>query len=188
MKKAGELLAAFFDEEFIKKAQGYSDLSRSWKSIAGENIAAHSRIVDLVRSILVIEADHPGWIQILQTKQKSLLDGVSRRFPNLSIVGISFRLSRNTAGGTEAKVAESADLLSVEAETGQEKIVTVLPETDVSVTGKGSVTAETAREADADRENSDTGRDPYAKITDEHFRETFKRLEQDIKKRGKSRR
>jgi hypothetical protein len=42
----------------------------------------------------LVEADHPGWIQILQTRQKDLLDTLRRRFPDQHITGISFRLSR----------------------------------------------------------------------------------------------
>ena len=95
MKRAGELLSAFLDEGILKKAKGYHDLFSTWKSIAGDHIGAHSRIVELERSVLLIEADHPGWIQILQMKQRLLLNAVRRRFPELSIAGISFRLSRD---------------------------------------------------------------------------------------------
>jgi hypothetical protein len=97
MKKAGDLLSVFLDnldQGTLETARGYSELVSSWKAIAGDKIAAHSRIRDLERSVLLVEADHPGWIQILQTKQKDLRTAVRRRFPDLSIVGISFRLSR----------------------------------------------------------------------------------------------
>jgi hypothetical protein len=97
VKKIGELLSAFFDEDTIKKARGYNDLFSSWRDIAGENLAAHSRIVELEKSVLRIEADHPGWIQILQIRQKGLLNRVCRKFPTLNITGISFKLSRNPA-------------------------------------------------------------------------------------------
>jgi hypothetical protein len=95
MRKAGDLLSVILDEGILKKAQGYHDLFSSWQNIAGEKLAAHSRIIELERSVLLIEADHPGWVQILQTKQKGLLNAVCRRFPELSINGIAFRLSRD---------------------------------------------------------------------------------------------
>ena len=56
---------------------------------------SHSRIVELEKTVLLIEADHPGWIQLLQTKQKELLNAVRRRFPEITFTGISFRLSRH---------------------------------------------------------------------------------------------
>jgi hypothetical protein len=116
MKKAGDLLSSFLDnldQGTLETARGYSELVSSWKAIAGDKIAAHSRIRDLERSVLLVEADHPGWIQILQTKQKDLLTAVRRRFPDLSIVGISFRLSRrppdagvSAAGGSPDRPAK----------------------------------------------------------------------------------
>jgi hypothetical protein len=94
MKRAGELLASFFDRQTFGAVREYSALFSSWQSIAGDTLAAHSRIRELERSVLLVEADHPGWIQILQTKEKDLLDALRRRFPDQHITGISFRLSR----------------------------------------------------------------------------------------------
>ncbi|MCL2444091.1 MAG: DUF721 domain-containing protein [Treponema sp.] len=96
MKTAGDILSALFDERFIKKAQGYSKLFNSWTDITAKNgiaaAAAHSRIKDLDRGILLIEMDHPGWKQILQTKQSKLLNDFRIRFPELDISGISLIL------------------------------------------------------------------------------------------------
>jgi hypothetical protein len=164
MKKAGDLLSLFIDGEILKKARGYSDLAQSWKSIAGDNLAAHSRIVDLKLSVLMVEADHPGWIQILQTKQKALLQGVSRRFPDLQITGISFRLSRDPAEQA-AEEAEPRRSLPEEAETVEE------------ANRKTVASEESVLPTDAD---------PYAHISDEQFRETLKRLAQTGRRRGGS--
>jgi hypothetical protein len=99
MKTAGEILSALFDEGFVKKAQGYSKLFDSWTDITEKNgiasATAHSRIKDLDRGILLVEMDHPGWNQILQTKQSKLLNDYRMRFPELDICGISLMLSRS---------------------------------------------------------------------------------------------
>ncbi|MCL2185011.1 MAG: DUF721 domain-containing protein [Treponema sp.] len=96
MKTAGDILSALFDERFMKKAQGYSKLFDSWEDITAKNgiasAAAHSRIKDLNKGILLVEMDHPGWKQILQTKQSKLLNDFRRRFPDLDISGISLML------------------------------------------------------------------------------------------------
>jgi len=96
MKTAGSILSALFDERFVKKAQGYSKLFNSWTDITEKNgIAAaadHSRVKDLDRDILLIEVDHPGWKQILQTKQSKLLNDFRYRFPGLGISGIALIL------------------------------------------------------------------------------------------------
>ncbi|MDR1985580.1 MAG: DUF721 domain-containing protein [Treponema sp.] len=108
MKKAGELLSFFFDEKTLDKAQGYADLFASWASVVkAHRIPAavdHSRIVELERHVLLVEADHPGWIQLLQTKQRELLRALQSRFPD--ITGISFRLSRKPGPVVQREVPE----------------------------------------------------------------------------------
>jgi hypothetical protein len=96
MRKAGDILSSFFNERLIKEGQKYSNLFKSWAQIAGDQLSAHSRIVELERNILIVEADHPGWIMILQSKEQELLERVRRSFPELELHGISFRLSRVT--------------------------------------------------------------------------------------------
>jgi hypothetical protein len=100
MKTAGEILSALFDQGFVKKAQGYSKLFDSWTDITEKNgiatAADYSRVKELDRGILLVEIDHPGWKQILQTKQSKLLYDFRYRFPDLDISGISFMLSRPT--------------------------------------------------------------------------------------------
>jgi hypothetical protein len=121
VKKAGDILSAFFDEKMMQQAQGYSKLFSSWiwltKKYGIAAAADHSRIRELERNILQVEADHPGWIQILQTKEHKLLEDLQVQFPDLDLRGISFRLSRepplggekNPDGGPETAVFEAAD-------------------------------------------------------------------------------
>jgi hypothetical protein len=101
IKDVSSLLSSFFDAE--KRMQGgrYADLFGSWKRIAGERLAAHSRVQDIENGILIVEAEHPGWVQLLQLKQAEIQAEATRLFPELGIRGISFRLAR---GGTGANV------------------------------------------------------------------------------------
>ena len=117
MKKAGDILLTLLKEQFGSKfmdtAKETAGLFSSWNNILKEvwsrsdkdvsgnqefddvpTAAVHSRIKELERGILMVETDHPGWIQIFQTKQSSLLSSVQRRYPELDIRGIAFRLSR----------------------------------------------------------------------------------------------
>ncbi|MDR0447771.1 MAG: DUF721 domain-containing protein [Treponema sp.] len=101
MKKAGEILAAFFDNDSLKKTEEMGRLFSStvWSGLLEScNLSqgiSHSRIAELEKTVLLIEADHPGWIQLLQTKQRELLNAARRRFPEIALTGISFRLSRS---------------------------------------------------------------------------------------------
>ena len=100
MKKAGDILAAFFDKETLQKAEQMGELfsPKVWSDLLDScNLSrgmSHSRIADLEKTVLLIEADHPGWIQLLQTKQRELLSAAHRRFPELTFTGISFRLMK----------------------------------------------------------------------------------------------
>ena len=114
MKRAGELLSSFisehFDRRFMEKARAYSEVFSSWAMmLKDQRIAAaadHSRIVELERHVVLVEADHPGWVQILQTKQREILEALQQRFPAFNIRGIAFRyaaapeLSPQAAGET----------------------------------------------------------------------------------------
>ena len=101
MKRAGDVLSAIFDEQLIKKARGYSRFFDFWATTLKKNgIAAaadHSRIKELEQGIILVETDHPGWKQTIQTKQSKILDDFCRSFPDLGITGISLMLNR---GGT----------------------------------------------------------------------------------------
>jgi hypothetical protein len=138
MKKAGDIISALFRErfgpEFMDTARATSGLFSSWVQITKEAwpqskqddsdnpgfedvpaIAVHSRIRELERGILLIEADHPGWIQILQTKQGGLLSAVRRQYPELNIRGIAFKLSREPFSSTD----EEKPLTAAEDETAE---------------------------------------------------------------------
>ena len=101
MKRAGEILVSFFDEGIIEKpgeewniftASVWSELLESCGLFQG---ISHSRIIDLEKSILLIEVDHPGWIQLFQTKKRDLLIAVQKRFPEILLTEISLRLSKD---------------------------------------------------------------------------------------------
>jgi len=118
MKTAGDVLSTIFDERFVTKAQGYSKLFDSWKDITAKNgISAasdHSRIKDMERGILLVEMDHPGWKQIIQTKQSKLLNDYRIRFPELNICGISLLLS---SGNQQAE--KTAEIVKSQLEDNQ---------------------------------------------------------------------
>ena len=165
MKTAGDILSTLFDECFMKKAQGYSKLFDSWADITAKNgiasAADHSRIKELDKGILLVETDHPGWKQILQTKQSQLLNDFRRRFPDMDISAISLMLSRDT--------------LRSESPTGEETKTEIAEEPPIPDT------AETA-EQPVIEEPSSSG---YDAIRDRAFRERLIKLGESIAEREK---
>lgn len=97
MKKAGDLLNAFFDRNFVEKANDYAKLFSAWEKIAGNHAAAHSRILELDKGILQIAVDHPGWIQVLQMDRENCLSKARLLFPQMEIHGMVFFLEKDRA-------------------------------------------------------------------------------------------
>ena len=58
----------------------------------GQNLYEHSRIIDLKNGILLVEADHPGWIQLLQMHKQYILTGIKKLSPQLNVTTIVFKL------------------------------------------------------------------------------------------------
>jgi len=118
MKTAGDILSVLFDERFMNKAQGYSKLFDSWTDITAKNeiaaAAAHSRIKDMDRGILLVETDHPGWKQIIQTKQAKLLNDFRRRFPDLGISGISLMLAKPEPQTADEPTPQQEEVCDIE--------------------------------------------------------------------------
>jgi len=63
--------------------------SRNGKRIAGDALAAHARLIDVQNGILLVEVDHPGWLQMLQLRKAPLLEAARQTAPLASIEGQS---------------------------------------------------------------------------------------------------
>lgn len=92
MEKAGDILRALLNRDQGEKARLYGAFFRSWERVAGEQLAAHSSIQDIRNGSVVVEADHPGWLQMIQLRQEELLAGLRLRFPELNIQGLRLQL------------------------------------------------------------------------------------------------
>jgi hypothetical protein len=130
----------------MEQAKTYSAFFSSWKDLTEKNgIPAafdHSWIKNLERGLVWIEVDHPGWKQIIQTKESKLLYDFQYRFPEMDISGISIVLCRPGSrpeytpekpveeSATASAVSEpsqvfspaASDTAAVEAHTGYEAI------------------------------------------------------------------
>ncbi|MGP1587484.1 MAG: hypothetical protein ACTTHG_04000 [Treponemataceae bacterium] len=78
-----------------EKIVGSISSSMNDKNRLGQFLAAHTRIIDLKNKILMIETDHPGYIQILQMYNSYILRGIKMKYPQLEINSIAYKL-KNT--------------------------------------------------------------------------------------------
>jgi hypothetical protein len=92
IKSASEILSAFFDRDLVKQGEYYALFDRSWKNIAGARLASHSRPTEIRHGVLFVETEHQGWMQLLQLQQDRMLDEIQRRFPDLGVRSLAFRL------------------------------------------------------------------------------------------------
>jgi len=117
MKRIGDIITSVFDEKNMEKADGYSVFFSCWKDMTEKNnipsAAAHSWIKSLDNGLVWIEVDHPGWKQILQTKESKLLHDFRYRFPKMGISGISIMLCRPEKAKSEC----TAKIIAKEEET-----------------------------------------------------------------------
>ena len=164
MKRVGDLLSALFDENFLEKTRGYSAFFDCWEDLMLKNgIAAaggHSWIKSVEKGLVWIEVDHPGWKQILQTKESKLLHDFRYRFPDMGISGISIVLCKpgTGIGGRGSGIREEREEKKEEQETPAEQ-------------AKASVVTSTADET------RDTRR---GEIKDKALNEILDRLEKHI--------
>ena len=90
MKKAGDLVQKILAN--LTDSSKYLGIFREWKQIAGQDVAAHAVIRDIEQGYLLIDVDHPGWMQRLQLKEKAIMKKIRLNYPELDIKGIKLYL------------------------------------------------------------------------------------------------
>jgi len=92
VKSVGDLLKEYLREKGWLSGNPYEPLFRDWEKIAGKALAAHARLVDVRNNILLIEVDHPGWLQMLQLRKAALLEAARKTAPLAALEGIKIRV------------------------------------------------------------------------------------------------
>jgi len=88
VKKVGELLREYLREKGWLTASPWQPLFNGWAQIAGEPLASHSRLSDIRGGILIVEVDHPGWIQVARLRQEGILSAARKAAPEAALEGI----------------------------------------------------------------------------------------------------
>ncbi len=97
MRKADDLLQQFLDRIGRSDGAPYVGLFRGWRQIVGDRIADHAEPVDIRGSALVVEADHPGWVQMVMMSQARILRQLKTRYPELTITALHIRVAGDRA-------------------------------------------------------------------------------------------
>ncbi len=98
-----EIISNIFDNISAEKMNNAINVTNGWKSVVntintnknksmGDYLVAHSRVIDLKNNVLLVEADHPGYVQTLKMYNKYIIKGLNNKYPELNIKSLSFRL------------------------------------------------------------------------------------------------
>jgi hypothetical protein len=90
MKKAAELVQSVLDSLSINDTKGYSSFLGSWSKIVGLDLSEHCKPADVRRGILLVEVDHPGWLQKFKMQERQFLKEVQTKFSQLGIRRFGF--------------------------------------------------------------------------------------------------
>ncbi len=94
MRKAGDVLRDFLKERGWPAEDPYAPLFRGWEKIAGRELGCRSRVVEVEDGVLIVEVDHPGWLQMLQLKKRTLLEAARKAVPGGRIEDLRGRMAR----------------------------------------------------------------------------------------------
>ncbi|MBQ2529004.1 MAG: DUF721 domain-containing protein [Treponema sp.] len=112
-----ELIHKTFNNISVEGSKNASRIVSAWNSVLsriksvnpiqnpneGENLIDHSRVVDLKNGVLLIEADHPGWISLLQFHKKFIIKGMQMAVSDVPINSLAFRVR-----GSQASISSSS--------------------------------------------------------------------------------
>ena len=133
MEKAGDILKQLLDTKQRQNAAHYSSLFKGWEGMVGAPMDQHSWVKDIVNNILLVEVDHPGWMQMLFFKKRQILSSLKKAYPDLAISDISIRLgsARSERSEAEPAIAQAAEEDVESGEVEIEEVVARVKETEL---------------------------------------------------------
>jgi predicted nucleic acid-binding Zn ribbon protein len=93
VKKVGDILREYLREKGWLTENPYVALFQDWHQVAGTALAAHTRLRDVREGVMIVEADHPGWLQMAGMHKAELLSAARKAAPAALLTGIRFVLA-----------------------------------------------------------------------------------------------
>lgn len=96
---SNDMINRVFSNISVGNFEENSKIIRAWDEIIakiynyGPKLAGHTHIVELKNGILLIESDHPGWNQILQSNKGFILKGLKMNAPDVEVRSLAFRVA-----------------------------------------------------------------------------------------------
>ena len=86
----GDILKELFASMNISGRE--ENVFEAWPDLVGEETAEHLILQDIKGKTMLLEADHPGWVQVARLRKKEILEKIKERFPDININNIKVSL------------------------------------------------------------------------------------------------
>ena len=116
---AAEVLTNVFEKIMPEDASQAHQFFSGWDRLVGQPTAFHVHPVDIVNGTLILEADHPGWIQRLRLVQGRLMGELKKKYPELGVKRIRITVGDGLA---RKKTASHSVKPSSDQEIGQKRV------------------------------------------------------------------
>jgi|SRR3989338_3954038 len=87
----GDILSKFFQNSTWKKKTEQYSLWEHWETIVGKEAAKHARPERWQNDMLIVQTDHPVWIQELKMREPEILEKIRKYCPKLTLNKILWR-------------------------------------------------------------------------------------------------
>ena len=93
MEQAASILKRLLNSSGMRRGDTASPLFRDWATFVGMPLAEYSRVVDIRNSHLIVEVDHPGWMQHLLLSKDQIIRRIGRAYSSEVVSDIRVRIA-----------------------------------------------------------------------------------------------
>ena len=156
---ARALLGRFLDGLTDGSVGEYLGLNQAWTALVGEDIAAHSRLVELEHGTLTVLIDHPAWHQMLDTRigRSELMRRINARFPQLQVRRLQVRIGSLSQASAERRPSAQATAPPVEEKPVADVAHQAKPVSDPELAQRLARLEQTIRERDEHTDRKQRG-------------------------------
>lgn len=125
-----EGMLSSIDRQKLKES---NNVLEKWKSIitsiksyvnpeCGNTMYDHSKILDIKDGVILLQVDHPGYIQLFETHKKYILRGIEMKIPQLKIKNFSYKLDKKNDFNTQRDLTREEMEKIIEKQSNSVKI------------------------------------------------------------------
>lgn len=87
----------------------------------GNTMYSHSQVIDVKNETLVLQVDHPGFIQLFEVHKKYILRGLEMHVPQMKIKNISYLLDKKNDYNTQRDMTREEMKVAIEKQSSKEE-------------------------------------------------------------------